>query len=129
MQVKSIAECFKGSILQILSPFIKLPFVIKIFVLSIFKWSFYTGFTVFEKYGQIPFKMVNMHTLYILMDCPIHIDTISMNLSIYQRSKFINFNIFLSLNIIFILANGADPEKSGLKRHFIWVFTVCNSTC
>ena len=26
--------------------FIKLPFVIKIFVLSIFEWPFYTGFTV-----------------------------------------------------------------------------------
>ena len=31
----------------ILSTFIKLPFVIKIFVLSIFEWPFYTGFTVF----------------------------------------------------------------------------------
>ena len=30
----------------ILSTFIKLPFVIKIFVLSIFYWPFYTGFTV-----------------------------------------------------------------------------------
>ena len=30
----------------ILSTFIKVPFVIKIFVLSIFEWSFYTGFTV-----------------------------------------------------------------------------------
>ena len=29
----------------ILSNFIKLPFVIKIFVLSIFEWPFYTGFT------------------------------------------------------------------------------------
>ena len=28
--------------------FIKLPFVIKIFVLSIFEWPFYTGFTVQE---------------------------------------------------------------------------------
>ena len=28
--------------------FIKLPFVIKIFVLSIFEWPFYTGFTVYE---------------------------------------------------------------------------------
>ena len=27
--------------------FIKLPFVIKIFVLSIFEWSFYIGFTVY----------------------------------------------------------------------------------
>ena len=31
----------------ILSTFIKLPFVIEIFVLSIFEWPFYTGFTVF----------------------------------------------------------------------------------
>ena len=30
----------------ILSTLIKLPFVIKIFVLSIFEWLFYTGFTV-----------------------------------------------------------------------------------
>ena len=30
----------------ILSTFIKLPFVIKIFDLSIFEWRFYTGFTV-----------------------------------------------------------------------------------
>ena len=30
----------------ILSTFIKLPFVIKIFVLSILEWLFYTGFTV-----------------------------------------------------------------------------------
>ena len=30
----------------ILSTFIKLPFVIKIFVLSIFEWSYYTVFTV-----------------------------------------------------------------------------------
>ena len=28
------------------STFIKLPFVIKIFALSIFEWPFYTGFTV-----------------------------------------------------------------------------------
>ena len=44
MQVKSIAECLEHS--AILSTFIKLPFVIKIFVLSIFEWPFYTCFTV-----------------------------------------------------------------------------------
>ena len=49
MQVKSIAECSKGSILQLLSTFIKLPFVIKIFVLSIFEWLFYTDFTLTNK--------------------------------------------------------------------------------
>ena len=38
----------------ILSTFIKLPFFIKIFALSIFEWPFYTGFTVLcvnEKQG------------------------------------------------------------------------------
>ena len=35
----------------ILSTFIKLPFVIKIFVFSIFEWPFYTGFStsLFQK--------------------------------------------------------------------------------
>ena len=44
MQVKSIAECSEDSAL--LLTFIRLPFVIKIFVLSIFEWPFYTGLTV-----------------------------------------------------------------------------------
>ena len=39
MQVKSIAECSKGEHSVILLTFIKLPFVIKIFVLSIFEWA------------------------------------------------------------------------------------------
>ena len=61
MQVKSIADCSNGSILQYFRPvlqnapmgafcntfdFIKLPFVSKIFVLSIFEWPNKTGFTV-----------------------------------------------------------------------------------
>ena len=36
----------QGEHSAILSTFIKLPFVIKIFDLSIFEWSIYTGFTV-----------------------------------------------------------------------------------
>ena len=46
MQVKRIAEYSKGEHSAILLTFIKLPFVIKIFVLSIYEWPFYTGFTV-----------------------------------------------------------------------------------
>ena len=42
MQVKSIAECSKGSILQYFRPS---PFVIKILVLSIFEWPLKTGVT------------------------------------------------------------------------------------
>ena len=37
----------QGEHSAILSTFNKLPSVIKIFVLSIFEWPFYTGFTVF----------------------------------------------------------------------------------
>ena len=36
----------QGQHSAILSTFIKLPLVIEIFVLSIFEWPFYTGFTV-----------------------------------------------------------------------------------
>ena len=38
----------QGEHSAILLPSIKVPFVIKIFVLSIFEWPFYTGFTVFK---------------------------------------------------------------------------------
>ena len=54
MQVKSIAECSNGSILKFnLSIFIKLPFVYKIYVLSIFEWPFYTGLTVYNGTGGL----------------------------------------------------------------------------
>ena len=36
----------QGELCAILSTFIKLPFLIKVFVLSIFEWSLKTGFTV-----------------------------------------------------------------------------------
>ena len=36
----------QGEHSAILLTFIKLPFVIKVFVLSIFEWPFYTGYTV-----------------------------------------------------------------------------------
>ena len=37
----------------ILSTFIKLPVVIKVFVLSIFEWPFYTGFTVYASMVKV----------------------------------------------------------------------------
>ena len=38
----------QGEHSALLWTFIKLPFVIKIFILSIFEWPFYTGFTVHD---------------------------------------------------------------------------------
>ena len=37
---------YQGEHSAILWTFMKLPFVIKIFILSIFEWPFYTGFSV-----------------------------------------------------------------------------------
>ena len=49
MQVKVLQNAPKGAGEEhsaILLTFIKLPFVIKILVLTILEWPFYTGFTV-----------------------------------------------------------------------------------
>ena len=45
----------QGEHSAILSTFIKLLFVIKIFVLSIFEWPFYTGFTVSANSNALAF--------------------------------------------------------------------------
>ena len=49
----------------ILSTFIKLPFVIKIFVLSIFEWPFRTGFTVGADLTELMRKMVCAFVIHI----------------------------------------------------------------
>ena len=48
----------QGEHSAILSTFIKLPFVIKIFVVSIFEWPFYTGFTVHVPKQHLHFLLV-----------------------------------------------------------------------
>ena len=63
MQVKSIAEWEHPAIL---STFIKLPFVIKIFVLSIFEWPFYTGLILQIMY----FYAVRMFVTDVCSDMP-----------------------------------------------------------
>ena len=45
---QTYCRMLQGEHSAILLTFIKLPFVIKIFVMSIFEWSFYTGFTVLD---------------------------------------------------------------------------------
>ena len=48
MQVKSIVECSKGSILQYFRPSLSYQFYIKTFILSIYKWPLKTAFTVHQ---------------------------------------------------------------------------------
>ena len=47
----------QGEHSAILLTFIKLPVAIKIFVLSIFEWLFYTGFTVHYKFSVCRLKV------------------------------------------------------------------------
>ena len=63
MKVKSIAECSKEHS-AILLTFIKLSVVIKTFVVSLFEWSFYTGFTVtvFKQYEILSSKLPQEHS-------------------------------------------------------------------
>ena len=61
MQVKSIAECSKGSILQYFRPsltFINLPVVIKTFILSILEWPFYCSLIMTLIYSHIKGKHI-----------------------------------------------------------------------
>ena len=57
MEVKSIAECSKSAIL---STSIKLPVVNKTFVLYIFEWQFYTGFTEYHSINSFIKGLVNL---------------------------------------------------------------------
>ena len=53
-------------------------------------------------------------TLCVLMDFPIHINTINMGLLImYFKGLQVEFSydVFLSLNIVLNLANSADPDE------------------
>ena len=58
-------------------------------------------------------------TLCILMDFPIYIDTISMELPIVcfkgTQVNFRNYDVFLSLKFVLILANSADSDE---MQHF-----------
>ena len=82
MQVKSIAECSPWETSAILLTFIKLPFVMKIFVLTIFEQPFNTGFAVLlvfdattslkgalTRYGKLTWESALAWNLIILCLC------------------------------------------------------------
>ena len=49
------------------------------------------------------------------MDFPILIDTISMGLPIVyfkgSQEEFLNYDVFMSLKVVLILANSTDPDE------------------
>ena len=73
----------------ILSTFIKLPFVIKIFVLSIFEWQFYTDFTVSALISSISSNaialIIKIHDMW--MKISINPDTLFSKIGMRFRKK------------------------------------------
>ena len=61
MQVKSIAECSMGSILQYFGPSLSYHLSLRFFVLSFFEWPLKTGFTVtFVMIGALKIKLFSL---------------------------------------------------------------------
>ena len=79
----------------ILSTFIKLPFVIKIYVLSIFEWQFYTDFTVFKLLCKHKNEDFSKNAL---------LSRLNLNTLAVTVSHFVtNMNIFEDTNIMSII--------------------------
>ena len=80
----------QGEHSAILSTFIILPIVIKIFVLPIFEWPFYTGFTVFGKLFLSKWikKLRNIFSRLVLSIHGIHV-SLNLNTSKLQQICFI----------------------------------------
>ena len=79
----------QGKHSAILSTFIKLPFVIKIFVLSIFEWPFNTGFTVQNYYLAV----IDSHKI----NTQLHTETVAEQLtdiSVNRPEKVVKSNCY-----------------------------------
>ena len=100
----------------ILSTFIKLPFVIKIFVLSIFEWLFYAGIIVhvFEAktINKVFFLKKNLHYYHLLISFSNSLDPDQ------DRQNF--FNPTLNIKMVF----GEKIPKMGTFSDFVTIFFV-----
>ena len=114
----------QGEHSAILSTFIKLPFVIKILVLSIFEWPFYTGLTVFAglrsmKVGVQCESVVRFPRLFEKYPFPILINSAFLRLSDVFRAGYASIIITsLSMHIyqkysdkVFIVLSKIDENR------------------
>ena len=69
---QNYCRMLQGEHSAILLTFIKVPIVIKIFVLSIFEWPFYTGFTVYVYWARLSYLIVFVKASYFSMLSKIH---------------------------------------------------------
>ena len=71
----------------------------------------YTGLSSLSSVSLCSYQVV----ICVQMDFPIQIDTLNMGLSIVflrgGRLNSINYDIFMSLNVVLILSNTTDPDE------------------
>ena len=77
----------QGEHSAILLTFIKLPFVIKIFILSIFEWPFYTGFTVLLNLASSCVNLLNSFYLLNLEACIVVLSLVTWSLCYTRPNK------------------------------------------
>ena len=108
----------QGEHSTILSTFIKLPFVIKVFVSSIFEWLFNTGFTIHEftlqtKLPTVDSDISRIEQAISVCQCVLRhqftIDTIKLN-----NGRFNYAGAFEINNIV--IARGKGVSKKECKR-------------
>ena len=111
----------------ILSTFIKLPFVIKIFVLSFFEWPFYTGFTVFAstfkiKKGRFPY----WHYLLILFVCLIRFFTSHQQSFSYMGAGLPGLNQCLARTNLSCSRTQRSDADDSRGDHLLIIITLLN---
>ena len=91
----------QGEHSAIFSTFIKLPFVIKIFALSIFEWPLKTGFTVWLQWKLFILTLFITAIFLTASEVFVQMYQFSLNLSSLQQ-KFSIMSNYLETNTIFV---------------------------
>ena len=74
-------------------------------------------------------KLRENETLAKIFESTVHIEVYyDIEASHVIISRYMHI-LYISMKIDYVLENSADPDQMPHKRHFLLVFTVCQSTC
>ena len=100
----------QGEHSAILSTFIKLPFVINTFVLSIFEWPFYTGFTVISYVHKvILYTCMHIHPEQSELPRPIPLNSVESDPGCTSRIYFDNAGCHVTLTLYNVMLMSQKP--------------------
>ena len=112
-QVKSIAFCNSFDL-------IKLPFVIKIFVLSIYEWLFYNGFTVVNVYAGV-FSGASFSSYFVYASSEGPGESVSLCRLAYKQNKHVR-HIVAFIKML-IGRRSDDPTSEQYRHSFLYPHT------